>query len=428
MKQILGIFLFLTAAAYQAAASDNISETFEAFEQSQNIRAEAFKAFRAGNADEALNKFEEALALRPNNPLLLGYIAYLSADTGKLDRAYTSAQIYASLGLAPGRAIQAKLEEKLSAEQWELLSIQFKENIRALGAASIAFTVSENAHLVEGIALKDKNTAFVSTVVSGKIYEVTPDGDVLFFDGKPHNISGFFGISFRSETNSLLATFGSVEQSSYQPENPITGLIEIDVTSREIKNIWSMPTTEKAPHQIADITVTKDGMVLLTDAQGKKLFTPKDGKLFEVMDLGIAMSPQGIAELSNGDVILADYSRGLMKLDIKNKTATAISIPMHINLVGIDGLTVSDDKLIAIQNGSNPKRVLEISLSADGTAVKTATPIAQSLPEFMEPTLGTIFNGNYYFVANSQWPKYQENGELREGTKQVATHILKITP
>ncbi len=425
MKHLLGIFIFIIVAASSAAAFDTIIETNEAFLNSQKLRGEAINAFQKGEPDKALDKFEEALSFRPNNPLLLGYVSYLAAETGNTSRARTAAHKYASLGLAPGKAIQAKLKEKLTPNEWLPLSKRFEKNIKAVGNTDIAFSVSADAKLVEAVAIKDEQTAYVSTVVSGNIYKISDVETNLFFNGETIGAASFFGLAYSAEKDSLYATFGVVDQSARNVSQPTSGVVEIDATTGLVKAVWKTATSEADPHQIADIIITRSGSVMLSDASSKKLYSIEGSSLKEVFKLPFAMSPQGIAEQANGKLVVADYGRGLWNVDLKNNNATLMNTPATINLVGLDGLVATQkDTFVAIQNGSNPKRVIEISLSHN--QIHQVTVLAQSLPEFMEPTIGTTFKDSYFFVANSQWPIYGEKGELRKDQEQKITNILKL--
>ena len=92
-----------------------------------------------------------------------------------------------------------------------------------------------------------------------------------------------------------------------------------------------------------------------------------------------------------------------------------MSVPRTISDYGIDGLYRYRDKLIAIQNGIQPHRVVAFALSDDGLAIDSADVLAMNLPEFDEPTLGTVVGDDFYFVANSHWNRFDRDGNLPDG-------------
>ena len=51
--------------------------------------------------------------------------------------------------------------------------------------------------------------------------------------------------------------------------------------------------------------------------------------------------------------------------------------------------------------------------------------LAANLPEFDEPTLGTIVGDDFYFVANSHWNRFDANNELPGGL--TGPIVLKLS-
>jgi len=418
--------LALSFSAEFAAASDLIFETTAQFEASQKIRGEGFAAFRSGEHATALTKMEAALKERPGNTLLLGYVAYLAAETGNLARAEEAALAFAATGQTPGGAIQDKLAEKLSPGSWAAIKFQFDKNAEPLGNADVIARLTTDIHLVEGIAVAPDGRLFISSVVSGGIYRVKGDNAVPLALAKDHAMGSFFGIAYDTASQRLYATFARVDQTpGLAAGEGTTGVAVFDTISGALLDKWVLDgPTDK--HQIADLLITGDHTIFVSDATNKAVYNIAADKLVKAFDLPDAISPQGLAEL-NGKLYLADYGRGLWLLDRQTSTAAIIGRTEGISLIGIDGLSAHDDQLIAIQNGSNPHKVLSIKLNADGASVAAVNTLAQALPTFDEPTLGVATDAGYYFVAGSQWPKFGPGGHLKEGTYLQPTVLMKIT-
>ena len=81
--------------------------------------------------------------------------------------------------------------------------------------------------------------------------------------------------------------------------------------------------------------------------------------------------------------------------------------------------------MIAIQNGIRPHRVVAFTLSADGGAITASRILASSLPEFDEPTLGLVHEGDFYFVSNSHWNRFDRENRLTAGL--AGQIVLKIS-
>ena len=96
----------------------------------------------------------------------------------------------------------------------------------------------------------------------------------------------------------------------------------------------------------------------------------------------------------------------------------------NVTLLGTDGLYFQTGKLIAIQNGINPNRVAAFTL--DGYRVTATTVLEANHADFLEPTLGAIIGGDFYYVANSQWPFVNEKAELQTAKLRNPV-ILKLS-
>jgi hypothetical protein len=82
--------------------------------------------------------------------------------------------------------------------------------------------------------------------------------------------------------------------------------------------------------------------------------------------------------------------------------------------------------LIAIQNGVNPNRLIRLWLSPDQKQCNNFAVIEANNPLFDEPTLGVIVKDTFYFIANSQWEKVDDKGQLAPADKLQNALILKV--
>lgn len=73
-------------------------------------------------------------------------------------------------------------------------------------------------------------------------------------------------------------------------------------------------------------------------------------------------------------------------VSITDGSRERLTVPDSISDHGIDGLYRHDGRLIAIQNGIRPHRVVAFTLSDDGLAITGNRTLASKLPEFDEPT------------------------------------------
>ena len=207
MKKWLAFSLVFALMAGPAVAN---AEEDAAFQAAQEARARGGEAFRAGDLSAALAAMEEALALRPTHPGLLGNVAYLAASTGDGERAAAALKAYAALGLVPGEEVRARAKEAVSSAAWEALEAAFKHNSRTIGTADIDTPLPADLQLVEGITMAEDGTLYVGTVVSGGIYRMNGHEATLIVDAKDHEFGSFFGMTLHE--GYLYTTFARVEQ------------------------------------------------------------------------------------------------------------------------------------------------------------------------------------------------------------------------
>jgi hypothetical protein len=113
---------------------------------------------------------------------------------------------------------------------------------------------------------------------------------------------------------------------------------------------------------------------------------------------------------------VADYSHGLLRVDLVARTVAALRAAPGVTLLGIDGLYLHDGTLIAVQNGVTPARVVRFCLDAEGTSVRRADVLDRNPALADEPSLGAVVGDTVFYVATSQWEKFDDTGRRRPGT------------
>ena len=81
--------------------------------------------------------------------------------------------------------------------------------------------------------------------------------------------------------------------------------------------------------------------------------------------------------------------------------------------------------LVVLQNGTYPLRATKYLLNPGMDAVTNATIIDQAHPAMNEPTIGTIDNDVFYYVANSQWGGYDDNHKIKDAAELQDIVVLK---
>lgn len=114
-----------------------------------------------------------------------------------------------------------------------------------------------------------------------------------------------------------------------------------------------------------DSTVLPDGRVVLTDSTGGRLWIATRTEATQVKLDRPLIYPNGIV-FSEGRLYVADQA-GLSIVDPASGVSRELRVE-RTSLTGIDGLIAYKGKLLAVQNGTQPVRVLRLTPKADARA------------------------------------------------------------
>jgi hypothetical protein len=181
------------------------------------------------------------------------------------------------------------------------------------------------------------------------------------------------------------------------------------------------------PHALGDVIVSSRGDAFTTDSASPTLYRVDAGgdRLAVVLD-GPFRSLQGMA-LSADDktLYLADYGLGLYALSLADKALVRLETAPTIAATGIDGLYLHRGRLLATQNGTEPARVIELSLDATGKKLTSQQILLSGDPRAKDLSLGAVVEDTLYLNAASGWSHYGDDGAPNK--QPAAPHvILKI--
>ncbi len=278
--------------------------------------------------------------------------------------------------------------------------------------------------LVEGVAWDaEKQRLFIGTVVEGRLAYRDPDGSWHEVPvGSPRG--GLFGMAVDAPRRLLWIATGSVEQTAVHGER-MAGLIAVDLDSLQV--VRRVPLAAGATGAAGDLAIAADGTVYVSNVLSGAIHRclPGCAVLKDLIAPGTFRNPQGLAVSANGKrLYIADYLSGLWVIDPRKPAPKQLAIGEPTMLEGIDGLAISGGVLVAIQNGTRPRRIVRFLLERD-RIVMTQRWIAIS-PEAGEPTLGVVRTAedDMLFVGDSQWERYGPGGVLKDGQPPRPTPIL----
>jgi sugar lactone lactonase YvrE len=188
-------------------------------------------------------------------------------------------------------------------------------------------------------------------------------------------------------------------------------LLRIDLRTGAIVQRFDLPPAPGG-RVLGDLAVGPDGSVWMTDSQQPVLYRLRSGAatLDEIRG-PLFHSLQGVAPTPDGrSLYIADYSLGILRMDLATGSVVALANPDRGTTVGCDGIIWHHGALIAVQNGVVPARVIRIVPDTDRDRVTRIDVLDRNVTVADEPTIGTLLGDEFVYVANSQWEKFTEDG------------------
>jgi sugar lactone lactonase YvrE len=285
--------------------------------------------------------------------------------------------------------------------------------------------------IAEDVAWDPVGSRFLlSGIRRSVVVAINRSGAITPFLNGPDKGSGYLALAVDSANGVLWATTEAIPQ-ALGYDSTMAGrssVLRYDLRTGKLLQRYDMPTSE--PHGAGDIAVDEHGDLYIADTGPGAIYVIRKGQaLTQLVPPGEFFSPQGPAIAKDGrHFYISDYLRGIARVDRASGKIDWVRHSPTIATNGVDGLTMADSHtLIAVQNGTNPNRVVRFTLDSTGLTIIRAEVIAQDSSTITEPTHGVFVGGDYYFIANGGFDSYGDDGKLREGERAVAPRVLKVS-
>ena len=313
------------------------------------------------------------------------------------------------IALTGNTAVAARLEKLLD------------NNAVAIEKSEIVSTFPASAELVESVALDPTDSQiYATTVVSRNIVTRLNSGTELKIE--PDNVDSLSGIATDARAGFLWVAAGNLGMTP-KDTSLFGGLLRFEKRGKGVAKRFPAPEGVT----LSDIAVSADGTVFASSPMGGGVYWLRDKDIKPLISPGTFRSPQGLAESADGTKLyVSDYRYGIAVIDLATKSVSRLKADTPMILDGFDGMWRHGNRLIGVQNGMSPMRIVSIELSADGLSAMKLDVLEQAHPDWTEPLGGTIHQGSLYYVATGQWDRFDKEGKPKAGKPPIPTEIRRL--
>lgn len=179
-----------------------------------------------------------------------------------------------------------------------------------------------------------------------------------------------------------------------------TGVFGFDLATGEpTSRILAHPSIEA----LNDVTVAPNGDLYVSGSALAVI--PAGSNVLQPLTTTPSLTgTNGIVVSSDGATLFTSvYPVGVAAIELANGNARFLELPEDATLYGIDGLYLHEGDLIAIQNGTEPWRLIRIALNEPGTAVTAIRVIERANPH-ITATTGSISGNEIRYVGQGPAP------------------------
>lgn len=412
-------------AAPAAAQDDPVLASRAAHQQ-------AVKAYEAHDVPGFLAHAREAERLRPDHGGVIYTLASAYAMAGDTAGALAMLQRFAALGYTADVMADSDLAPLRSLPQFDAVRRALSRNATPLMRSEAAFTLPERDLLTEGVAYDPRTRAFfVGSVHHRKILRVDRSGRVTeFVSSARDGLWAPLGMRADSSRGLLWVAATAVPQMvGYDStEAGRSGVFAYDLSTGALRGRYLI-SPDGAPHALGDVTITRGGDVYASDSRAPMVYRVRPGSdtLERFLTSPLLLSAQGMAfDRDERSMYIADYSRGILRVDMTTREVALLPPADGVMALGIDGLYATGEGLVGIQNGVSPARVVRLHLDEAGRRLASMEVLERARPDYAEPTLGVVVGPSLYYVANSQWERFREDGTLDTSTPLQSPLVLRL--
>lgn len=380
-----------------ARAAENALESF------QQSYAEAVGRYQAEDMAGFLSASKAALRHLPHHHGANWNAAVAAARAQQPDLAWKHLNTLTEMGLVFPFWTSAHFADYLERENWQALRARTEANLVETGQDTPLFDLGPEPRFIEDVIHLD-TIWLVSSIYHRGLYRID-DGWQPFMDGL---VDWWSPMAMVALGDWLIVTHSALSQGKDTPAQTEgrAGVVAIDWRKQSVVD---QVVLDEGKHLLGEAVVVGDEVWMTDSAEGSVISWRPGREWRRELPPGSLPNPQGLAyDPERRRLYLADYFLGLAWLNLDDRRLRPLAGVRPVATVGIDGLYLHGNTLIAIQNGVRPLRIVCWTLSDDGRQIIDEAVLASNRGDWIEPTLGFIDQDALVFVAGAQWPNYDE--------------------
>jgi hypothetical protein len=417
--------VFVAAAGLACIAGAAGEQPRDGSAQLRELRENIRGAHDAGDMTAYLANSRLLYSFLNGSPQSVLQLMRAQAAAGAPDDALTSFEQFVRMGQSSEDALTDKQFDALrGTECYRLTHAAMAANGSGISTASKSFELDDTSLVPEDIDFDAAAQLFyITSVRKQMIIAVDIHGRSHVFANAPGGWP-MLAIKVDARHRLLWATEVALDGYIFSPSKD-WGKSAIDIynldTGGLLHHVTGPPNTA-----LGDMTLTPDGDAIVSDGEHGGVYrVERVTQHIERLDRGGFISPQTPVVAPDGlQIIVPDYPRGIGSLDLKSKRITWLPTDGRHALAGIDGLYLSGNVLLAVQNGTSPERVIRFALDPSRTHIETESVIERASATLGDPTHGVVVGNRFYYIANSGWDALDEQGNIKPGKKMTSAVIM----
>jgi tetratricopeptide (TPR) repeat protein len=403
------VTLFLLASCGTKPATENTNRSSYYYTRgSEKYSKKEYK--------DSLRYLTKAITLAPENPKYMYELGRVNALLGRRDEAIEWLDRTVTLGFHFNVDSDGGYDAIRGLAEYRPILEKIQDLRRPIHNSSVVFRIAEKDLMPESIAYDEEtNRFYVGSSYKRKVISIDSQGVTEDFISEGRgNLWSVWGMKVDTKRRVLwlVSSVYHGMKAFDARQFGMTGAYKYDLEQGKCLKEYILDERPKR-HNLNDLVINARGDVFITDGEADQiwLISRERDKLEVFAKLANFSNPNGICLSEDERYLYVTCAEGICVLDVRTKEYGALGHPANVSLCGIDGLYFLDRYLVGIQVYP-PQRVIQLILTANLQGVKRCRTIEVNNPLFDLPTTGVLIKDDFFYIANSQLKKFNDDGSI----------------